>query len=102
VIDPAVIAAVPAKPKSKRKPYVPTGRPPGRPKGSRTKLAGLDIDPPPIKPAAMRYPVASFYSGFSVSYLKKLVASGELESILRGNVRLILTRSLDRLLGLGA
>jgi excisionase family DNA binding protein len=46
----------------------------------------------------MRLPVAAHYSGLSVSFLKKLAASGRLASVAVGRTRLIVVASLDLLL----
>jgi hypothetical protein len=98
-------AAIPAP--RKRKPYIPTGRPPGRPKGSVTKAASATTkprappEPPAIKPAAMRIEDATRYIGVSESMIRKLIREGRLETVKLDACRLILVRSLDRLLESG-
>jgi excisionase family DNA binding protein len=77
--------------------YTPTGRPRGRPKGSRAKPKEPVVHLV-AKPASMRIPRAAQYLDLSPSTVKKLVRQGRLESIRIGTARLILVRSLDALL----
>ena len=88
--------------KRERKPYIPTGRPPGRPRGSVTKRRPPPDAPPlPVKPAAMRPIDAARYLSVSYSMIRKLEREGQIEGRRIGTCKLILTASLDRLLERG-
>jgi excisionase family DNA binding protein len=91
-----------ANPPAKRRLYVPTGRPPGRPKGSRTRPKPEQAPSSLVKPAAMRPETAAAYLGVSCSTIRKLVRQGKLEARNIGTCRIVLTSSLDRLLEGGA
>jgi excisionase family DNA binding protein len=96
--DDDVSSAAPTIPiRPMRKPYIPTGRPPGRPRGSVKKLKA-ELEPVVIKPAALRPIDAARYISVSESTIRKLVREGRVEAVKIGTVRLITVRSLDRLL----
>jgi hypothetical protein len=81
----------------KRKPYVPTGRPRGRPKGSRSRPKPVEALPV-VKPAALRIANAARYADVSVSTMRKWDREGLVESKSIGSLKLILVPSIDRLL----
>jgi len=71
------------------------GRPPGvrnRPKPEAPAAS--------VKPAAMKVAAAARYIGMSQSWLWQKITAGEVETRHLGKSRLVLTRSLDRLLGI--
>jgi hypothetical protein len=84
-------------PAKAKRPYIPTGRPRGRPKGAKTRPKPLELLPM-VKPAAMRLETAARYIGLSPSMLKKLAAQGRVQTVSVGRARLFLTASLDALL----
>ena len=90
----------PSTPPAKHKrTYIPTGRPRGRPKGSRSLPKPPQVQPAAVKPAAMRIPSAAKYLDVSESMVKKLLRQKKVELVQIGSARLILVRSLDALLG---
>ena len=84
--------------KRKRPPYVPTGRPRGRPKGSVTRTREPEKQAPSVKPAALRIPSAAKYLDVSESLIRKWMRQGKVASVQIGAARLILVSSLDALL----
>jgi excisionase family DNA binding protein len=77
-----------------------TKRKRGRPPGSRNKPKPRhDVVVPIIAPAAMRIPEAARYIGISVSFMKKLIAHGQVRTVAIGRTRLVLVASLNALLG---
>jgi excisionase family DNA binding protein len=76
-----------------------TGRPRGRPKGSRNRPKAADLAPL-VKAAAQRIPTAARYLDISASMVRKLIKQRKLETVSIGRSRLVLTRSLDHLLGI--
>jgi excisionase family DNA binding protein len=83
-----------AQPKRKR-PYIPTGNPRGRPRRA-AQPAPVSIAPPPVllaeppsQPLAYRIPAAAKAVGISASKMKRLVGQGEIRSIVRGRMRII-------------
>ena len=88
--------AVPAATPKRRKPYVPTGRKPGRPRGSVSRPKAV-TDIPTIKPGALRVADAAKYLSISESMVRKLINDGRLPSVKIGTIRLIPTSGLDRL-----
>jgi excisionase family DNA binding protein len=83
--------------KRRRKPYVPTGRPRGRPKATVSKVAPPDR-PAALKPAALRVPSAAKYLDVSESLIRKWLKQGVLTSVQIGAARLIPVAGLDALL----
>jgi hypothetical protein len=77
--------------------HVATGKPRGRPKGSRNRRKP-DEAPSPIKPAALRVANAAKYMDCSVSYVNKLIRQGRLEVAALDSPKLVLVRSIDRVL----
>jgi excisionase family DNA binding protein len=93
-----IITPIPVGPaKRKRKPYVPTGRPRGRPKATVAKTRS-EPEVSPVKPAALRVPSAAKYLDVSESLIRKWLTEKRLASVLVGGTRLILVASLDQLL----
>jgi excisionase family DNA binding protein len=85
-------------PANRKRTYVPTGRPRGRPKGSRNLPKQSEAVLPPVKPAAMRIPTAAKYLDVSESLIRKWLRQGRVQSVQIGAARLILVSSLDSLL----
>ncbi len=56
------------------------------------------LDGLPAEPISVRIPVASRLTGLSRSRIFELIQSGDLESVKLGKARLILFRSLKRLI----
>jgi hypothetical protein len=79
---------------------VPAKRTRGRPKGSRNRPRPAEALPP-VKPAALKVANAALYMNVSVSYVNRLIREGRLEVSPLPSPKLVLVRSIDRLLGLG-
>jgi hypothetical protein len=96
---PVIAAPVPA---SRKRVYTPTGRPRGRPPGSRNKSKAPEAQiTPALRPVALRVPNAARYADVSVSLMRKWNRQGLVESVTVGGIKLILVASIDRLLGVG-
>jgi excisionase family DNA binding protein len=83
--------------------YIPTGNPRGRPKKIRPQaadVAPVAVEPsPPAARAAYRVAEAARAIGVSRSAMKRLVQKGLVRSVTLGRMRLIPTDALSELLG---
>jgi excisionase family DNA binding protein len=97
---------MPAKPRKRL--YIPTGNPRGRPRKQRQiapasePLAKPAPVPPVPQPLAYRIEDAAQAVGVSTSYMKRKVASGEVPSVKWGRIRLIPADGLRALLERGS
>jgi hypothetical protein len=82
----------------KRRPYVPTGRPPGRPKGSGTKPKAPEAEVAVVKPRTMQIARAARYADVSISTMRKWIRQRLVKVTRIGTVVLVLIDSLDALL----
>jgi hypothetical protein len=89
------VTELPTKPK--RKPYVPTGRPVGRPKGSRTRPKPEALTPA-VKPHTLQIPNAARYADVSVTTMRKWEREKRVQVTRIGSLVLVLVDSLDALL----
>jgi excisionase family DNA binding protein len=77
---------MPEKPKRKRR-YIPTGNPRGRPRIVRPPAAEQPVQPPPQ--FGYRIAQAARAVSVSVSKMKRMVSTGEMRSVSRGRMRII-------------
>jgi excisionase family DNA binding protein len=87
----------PAGRKPRKSYYVPTGKPRGRPKGSRSVLKPPE-EQPPVPALAMTIETAARALECSPSSIKRLIANGTLQTISIGRSRRVLTASIERML----
>jgi excisionase family DNA binding protein len=92
---------MPTKPKRKR-PYIPTGNPRGRPRKARPEPAAIPAPLVPPSALALRIGQAAQAMGVSASYMKRKVHSGEVPSFKWGRMRLIPVDGLRALMERGA
>jgi excisionase family DNA binding protein len=84
-----------SQPKKRKRRYIPTGNPRGRPPKPRSlpppslTVAPARAPEPVLPVLAYRTEAAARACGVSVSYMKRLVADGVIRSVLRGRMRLI-------------
>jgi excisionase family DNA binding protein len=93
--DPTPLTPAPAK----RRPYVPTGRKPGRPKGSRNRPKPPEAQVPVVRPHTLQVARAARYADVSVSTMRKWIREGHVRVKRIGSLVLVLVDSLDAFLG---
>jgi excisionase family DNA binding protein len=86
-------------PKTGRKPYVKTGRPVGRPKGSRNKPKPPEAQVPTVQPRYLQIANACRYADVSVTTMRRWIRQGHVRSVHIGAVVLVSITSLDELEG---
>jgi excisionase family DNA binding protein len=83
--------------KAKRKPYVPTGRPVGRPKGSRTRPKPEALTPP-LPPRTLQIGNAARYADVSITTMRKWIREGRVPVTRIGVMVLVIREALDAVL----